>query len=123
VRLDDNEVQATYYGLAGFVRERAIAHRPVPPEVLGVYHLFDAAIRLSRRRHESGAAATDTGPSDSWLGAVDTAARLDRSLRWVQRHAAEIGGETVGGRWLFKETAVTDYAERLAAHGRTSPRA
>jgi hypothetical protein len=109
VRLDDEEVQAAYYGLSGFIRERALAKRSVPPEVLRVRHRLDAHVRLSRARHENGCVTTTAARSEVWIGATATASMLGRGLRYVQRHADEIGGQLVGGRLLFREADVVDY--------------
>jgi hypothetical protein len=116
MKLDDDEVQAAYYGVAACLRQRQIGGRPVPPEVRQLYERLDQNLRLSRKRHETGGVATDAGPSQTWIDAADTAALLGRGLRWVQRHAAELGGERFGGRWHFKQSDVIDSAERHAAH-------
>lgn len=41
MKLDDIEVQAAYYGLAAFVRQRKEACRPLPPEVGRLYERLD----------------------------------------------------------------------------------
>jgi hypothetical protein len=91
VRLDDSEVQAAYYGICGFIRQCSFTQRSVPPEVLFVRQRLDAHIRLSRARHESGCEATTAARSEVWIGATATASMLGRGLRYVQRHAEDIG--------------------------------
>jgi hypothetical protein len=120
MNLDDGEVQAAYYGLCGFVRERAIAKRSVPAEVLRVRHRLDAHVRLSSTRHVTSWAAADQARSEVWIGATATAAILGRGPRYVQRHAEEIGGRLIGGRYVFRESDVIDYLERQTRGG-TSP--
>lgn len=122
MNLDDNEVQAAYYGLSGFVRQRSIAGRPVPPEVLSIRQRLDAHVRLSRARHETSCDTTDAARSEVWIGAAQTASMLHRGLRYVQRHANQIGGQLVGGRLLFRESDVIDYiTEGTCRDKRTGP--
>lgn len=122
MNLDDAEVQAAYYGLSAFLRHLHIAQRSAPPEVMHLRQRLDAHVRLSSTRHENGCDATEQPQSEVWIGATATAAMLNRGPRWVQRHAQQIGGQLIGGRFVFRESDVIDYMERQAAHGRTDPR-
>ena len=116
------EIEAVYYAVSGFIRERHISGRPIPAEVLDVRHRLDAHVRLSSARHETTSETTNPEDSEVWIGATATAAKIRRGLRYVQRHANEIGGQLIGGRYVFRESDVIDYLERLEPHGRTTPR-
>jgi hypothetical protein len=127
MNLDDDEIKAAYYGLCGFVRQRVLAGRPVPPEVLRVRHRFDAHVRLSSTRHETGCGANPPTQSEVWIGAAATASALGKSgtagLRWVQRHAEQLGGQLIGGRYVFRESQIIDFIDRRAhATCGTTPR-
>ena len=120
MNLQGIEIEAVYYAVSGFIRERYISGRPIPAEVLSVRHRLDAHVRLSSTRHETGLETTNPEDSEVWIGATATAAKIGRGLRYVQRHATDIGGQLIGGRYLFRETDVIDYMERLDPHGRTA---
>ncbi|MGW0158465.1 hypothetical protein ACWDUN_03985 [Mycobacterium sp. NPDC003323] len=120
MNLDGAETAAAYYAVAGFVRHLNVGQRAIPPEVGKLYQRLDAQIRLSCARHESSCATVDRPPSETWIGAAATASMLQRGLRYVQRHAEEIGGQLVGGRYLFRESDVIDYLERQHSD-RTQP--
>jgi helix-turn-helix protein len=124
MRLQHGEVQAAYYAVAGFIRQCNLGGRRPPPEVEHVFRRFDSHVRLSRGRHESGCAADDESLSEdeTWIGSPEAAEILAWSKRQVQRHANELCGRIIGGRWLFRESDVIDYMEGLRADGPTSPR-
>lgn len=42
---------------------------------------------------------------------------LSWSKRQVQRHADDLGGRIIGGRWLFRESDVRDYAAERHGDG------
>lgn len=124
MELDANEVQAGYYCLAQFVRQRAIAGRGCPPAVTALYRRLDIAIRahdrnlqtaaLSESRHENSSGAEQ---SESWITAAQAGALLGLSNRHVRRLAADLDGQCIGGRWLFDRNTVQEYArERLQRH-------
>lgn len=112
MRLDEGEVRAAYYGLSECVRQTNLGGRALPP---GVGRLFSRLEdRLSRGRHETSDRATDQPPSEgeTWIGSPEAARMLSWSKRQVQRHALDMGGKLIGGRWMFRESDVADYAER-----------
>jgi hypothetical protein len=117
VNLSPLEVQAAYYGLAGFIRDRKLAGRKIQPEVVDVMQRLDAHVRLSSTRHETGSAPDEPPSSGVWIGSTATAQMLGRDIRWVQRHAQQLGGRRNGGRWFFPESTVIDYAQS-ATHQR-----
>ncbi|OBF86947.1 hypothetical protein A5791_19825 [Mycobacterium sp. 852002-51163_SCH5372311] len=123
MRLDDTDVEAAYYGLSWFIRQCNLGGRPLPPEVGRLYARLDHRVRLSPTRHENGCADEDQSPSgeETWIGSSEAAQILDWSNRQVQRHAIDLGGQIVGGRWLFRESDVKDYAGRRAGDGEHRP--
>lgn len=116
VQLTEREVQAAYYGLAHYVRQQRIQRRPVPASVERLYRRIDAAIRtpMSDSGHQITAVPTQ---SDVWITAREAADILGVSKRQAQRLHADLDGQLIGGRWLFKRETVREYA-----HERTSGR-
>jgi hypothetical protein len=119
VRLRQDEVEAAYYAVAGFIRLCELDPRrskPPPPEVRRLYRKFDAAVRVSPTRHESGCGAEDAGPSEVWIGSTEAARMVGWCPRQVQRRALELCGQrTVGGCWVFPLSEVVAFvAERSA---------
>lgn len=112
LRLDDGEVWAANYGLSEFLRHRHLAGKPKPPAVLLLRDRLNSHVRLSSTRHENGCAATDRQGSEVWIGATAAAAMLGRGPRYVQRHAEQIGGQLIGGRYVFLESDVIDFMKR-----------
>jgi hypothetical protein len=51
--------------------------------------------------------------SDVWIGSPRAAEILGWSKRQVQRRAADLDGQIVAGRWLFRESTVHEYARGL----------
>ena len=124
MKLDANEVEAAYYAVAGFIRQRQLEGRPVQEEVRSVFGRLDATVRLSRARHEAGCGTDDPSLSDeeeTWIGSGAAAQILGWSQRKVQRHAPDMGGLKINGRLFIRESAVIDYAEELT-HGGTRSR-
>lgn len=115
MRLSQDEIEAAYYGLWGFVRERCIGGRPVPQEVRDLVQRLDLRIRMSDTRPQSGSAAEEQRRSEVWVGTRQAAAMLNMSPRQVQRLAGQIGGTKISERcWTFRESDVINYAERTA---------
>jgi hypothetical protein len=125
MKLGDSEIQAAYYGLAGFVRQQVLARRVVPPEVATLVARLDTVVRMTPTRHETSCDPINPPHSEVWIGATDAATLLDRNgqagLRWIQRNAARIGGRKVSGRWLFPESTVIDYAAERLTHAEPNP--
>lgn len=115
MRLAEDEIEAAYYAVAGFVRHFNIVGRPIPPEVAQVYRRLGNYIRLSPTRHETRCNTTDKPQSEVWIGTMAAAEILGQNPRYVQRHADEIGVQHNGGRLFFRQSDVLAYAERLTA--------
>lgn len=112
MELDSAEIRACYYALAALIRARPT----VPPEVAQLYRKLDAAARcaVSRTRQEN---STGTGESTDveWIGSALAARLLGWTQRRVQRHAADLDAQLIGGRLVFRADRVRDYAEQLEA--------
>ncbi|MEZ0382170.1 helix-turn-helix domain-containing protein [Mycobacterium sp. pW045] len=122
VQLNETEVQACYYGLAHFMRQQRIRQRPVPRSVELLYRRIDAAIRtpVSDSGHQISAVPTQ---SDVWITAREAADILGVSKRQAQRLHADLDGQLIGGRWLFKRETVQEYAhERTSGRGGATAR-
>lgn len=71
---------------------------------------LDLAVSRSRQQSDGDEEHSDC---DEWIGSQRVAAMLGRDLRWVQRHAADMGGQKVARQLVFRESAVRDYVEGL----------
>jgi hypothetical protein len=40
------------------------------------------------------------------------AVRFDKSVKWVYKHAPELGGSKIGGSWFFTEGGLSDALQR-----------
>lgn len=75
---------------------------------------LELAASSSRQDSDRGEQYSDY---DRWIGSQQTAAILGRDLRWVQRHAAELGGRKVAGALVFRESTIRHYAEDEMSDG------
>lgn len=118
--LDAREVRAAYHALARFTRERAIAGRGCPLAVVNLYRRLDAATRCpdaaspTRHQNEGGPAQSET-----WIGTRLACQVLGWGSRRVQRHAADLDGQLVGGRLVFPARTVHEYARAIGRQPET----
>lgn len=117
----DDEVQAAVYCASEVVRSRVLKGQPVPRWLAAHHREMEA--RWSRLRQEiacGGKASDDqhvvwirSAPDrhEVWIGVREAGRILGRSQRQVQRTAVSLGGERVGGRWLFRRTDIEQHAE------------
>lgn len=105
VVLDADDVQAAAYLVGATLRDRAVAGRPVPHNVLALYRRLDQAATLSRTRQETGCGAEQL----ELIGSRLAAKILGWTQRQVQRRAADLDGQIVGGRLTFDRAAVLAY--------------
>jgi hypothetical protein len=81
------------------------------------YRRLDREVKMSRTRQESERELRESNKdSDSWIGSPEAAKHLGWSTRQVQRRATDLDGRYFGGRYLFRESTVMEYAEELR-HG------
>jgi hypothetical protein len=48
----------------------------------------------------------------AFIGSVLAATLLRKNIRWIQRHADELGAQWISGRLVFDEARVLNYLER-----------
>ncbi|WP_406817398.1 hypothetical protein [Mycobacterium sp. M23085] len=109
--LSDGDVHGAYYCVSEVVRGRRRCGQPVPAWLRALYDRLDAAVRAARTRPQHVAEGEQSEVVDKWIGSPDAAALLGWSKRQVQRRAADLDGQIAGGRWLFREAVVIEYAE------------
>lgn len=49
--------------------------------------------------------------ADDLIDANEVARMLGCSKRQARRHARDLDGQIIGGRWVFRKAAVAEYAE------------
>jgi hypothetical protein len=49
---------------------------------------------------------------DPILTPEGVAVRFDKSVKWVYKHAPELGGSKIGGSWFFTEGGLSDALQR-----------
>jgi hypothetical protein len=112
MKFNDIDTQAAYHCAAAVIRSRRRRGAPIPERLRRHYAQLDNHIRgLSDLGQESGQSGCVAGQSNATISAREAAAILECSKRQVQRLAADIGGEFICGRWLFKLAAVNAYKE------------
>ncbi len=119
MRLNAHEARIVLW----LVSERLRSDRHCPLSVAALARRLDSEIRygLSPTRHDDSETDSNTtrlshGGSQEFMGTGLAAATLGRNERWVQRHAAELGGTQIGGtrgRYIFNAAAVRAYADQL----------
>lgn len=111
------KVRVDYYCAAEVVRTRRRIGQPIPGWLRRHYEQLEAEVRMSRTRQQIGCDGPSLNMMDKWIGSPEAAAVLGWSKRQVQRHAADLDGQIISGRWLFREAAVRQYAEGLRQDG------
>jgi hypothetical protein len=112
VNLSDDDLRAAYFCAAEVVRISRLGGRPISAGVRSFYDRLgvEIRVRLSRSRQEFDCVPEQLSV-DRRIGAAEAAMILGWSKRQVQRRCADLDGEKVGGRYLFRESIVTEYAE------------
>jgi len=88
-----------------------------PGYVRWIDELVDELCRelASRSRQPVDAQLPDLD-QEQWISARQVAAMMPgRSVRWVQRHAGELGGRLVDGRLVFNASIIREHLEGSAA--------
>jgi hypothetical protein len=112
MRLTSDQVDVLLYALRDLIARRNLAHRPVPPRVKD---LNIAALQwMSAGRHESVDGPEELTP-DTLIGTAEAAAILGCTPRHAARLAADLDGQLVEGRWVFRRQTVVEYAELKGA--------
>lgn len=111
VELDREELRAALFGLSTLVRERSIAGRGCPTEVVALRDRLEAEWRHpSPTRQQRQAALEESDVCVTRVGTAAAAQMLGWSTRRVQRNADLLGGQMIAGRLVFRERDVADYA-------------
>ncbi len=110
MNLDDTETRQLLYCCAAELRARAQGKPPgVQPWLTRLVRRLEQEVALASSRQDD---ATDQpfwdGDDDEWLGSAQVARVLGWSLRTVQRRAADLDGQKVGGAWVFREDVVRE---------------
>ena len=110
VSLAADDAHAGLYCAAAVIRSRQRNGEPIPEWLRRHSDRLDAEIRMSESGHESD---SDTGQfdQDELITAREVSQMLGCSKRQAQRLASDLEAEIVGGRWLFRRSAVTEYVE------------
>ncbi|GJO31551.1 hypothetical protein NJB1507_40840 [Mycobacterium marinum] len=106
--LSQQDLRAAYYCAAEVIRHRRRTGQPLPDWLRQYFAALDAAVRMSRSRHESESVPAQLGQEQ--ITAQEVADMLGCSKRQALRLAADLDGRLVGGRWLFPRSAVEQYA-------------
>jgi hypothetical protein len=110
----DKHLRANFYCAAEVLRSRQRTGEPVPAWLRQHHRQLDTAFRMSQSGHEN---CSDAGQlekeKDVLITAREAAELLRKSKRQCQRLASDLGGQIVGGRWLFSRAAVVEYAEGI----------
>ena len=111
--LTGDQVEAALYAVADCVGRRRLENRPVPGEVVALHHRLLIASDCGTEI-QSDIGQLEGG--DDFIGSSETAAILRCSTRWVRTIHADLGGEKIGARYLFRRQHVIDYAEARQHH-------
>jgi hypothetical protein len=99
--------------------ERDARREGKPPGVQAWNSELIRALELELAASASGQPAADRMSSfsheqdDDWIGTLAAARILQWDERRTRRHAADLEGRKVAGKWVFRAKAVTAYAEGL----------
>lgn len=106
----DSGLKAAYYCCSEVMRSRQRTGQPIPSWLRQHYDQLDAEVRLSQSRHEFDCGGEQSEP-ENWITAKEAALMLGCSKRTVLRIAADLDGRMIGGRLLFEQSTVAEYAE------------
>jgi hypothetical protein len=111
----DGEVRAVRYCAAEVLRMRRLGCIPIPQwlQELNNRLELEVKVRASRSRQELDCPGAEL-ESDKRIGAAEAAMILGWTKRTVQRRASD-DGEIVGGRWIFRQSTVIEYAEEASS--------
>ena len=116
MNLDSDGVRTAYYCAAWVLRSLEENRRPVPDWLRNHFDRLDSEVRMSRGRQEK-CCVEPSSEEETWIASPEAAQILGWSKRQVQRHAKDLAGQIVGGRWLFRESLVVECAEGLKHDG------
>ena len=110
---DEWETRAAYRLAADVVRAKNLHREPIEAWLTILYNRLETRIRMSRARQETARGSAESDVQDGWIGSPQAAAILGWSKRQVQRLASDLDGRIASGRWIFRESVVREYKERM----------
>ena len=118
MNLSPTEVRACVFAVAQFRRAAVMGGRRVPPSVAALADRLDRELRfgMSPARQESDCATTQLNVENMNVELIGTrlaAELLGWTERRVQRHQADLDGRMIGGRLVFRASAVRDYRDGM----------
>lgn len=109
-----DELRQLLYCAATELRARAQGKPPGPqPWLAKLVHRLELEVAVSESRHVSDGETAQSN-TEVRISAREAATMLGISKRQVQRLAADLDGEIIDGRWLFRRPTVNEYAEGRA---------
>lgn len=110
----DPEIRQLLYCCAEELRARTHGKPPGPaPWLRNLVRRLELEVAASSTRQASERDESCSEHDEVWIGSLHTAQMLGWDIRKVQRRAADFGGQKVGARWVFRESAVREYLEGL----------
>jgi hypothetical protein len=110
----DTQLRQLSYCVAEELRVRMAGKPPGPQpwlrELLSALH---NAVAMSPSRHSGDGRDADSDHDDRIIGTPAAAEILGWTTKQVQRRTADLDGQKVGGKLMFRATAVAAYAEAL----------
>ena len=103
------QVQWCRFGVRQAIALSALTRARPNPELPNLLQQLEDLLSMSAAGHESGCNAEELR-SDTLIGAIEAASILGCSPRHVRRIAADLDGQFVEGRWVFRRQAVAEYA-------------
>lgn len=113
VELDDREAAAIAAVFGGLIRDAAVAGRPTPHSVVRLWRRLNLAVEVSACGQRNDG---DLKPSTQ-ISTSDAARLIGWGERRTRRHANDLGACRVGGRLVYDEQAVREYAEAFQQKG------
>lgn len=110
----DEDVLAAYNLSAEVIRTRRFRGTPIPQWIREFHYRTNTErqARMTRSRQESHCGGAEL-VLDKRISAAEAANLLGWSKSTILRRATDLDGEIVGGRWIFRQSAVTEFREGL----------
>jgi hypothetical protein len=116
VDLTDVEVRQSFYCIGEELRARAAGKPPGPqPWLVKLARRYWLEVSSTRQQFDGGRPEL-SHEDDNPIGTVEAASILRWNIRKVQRRSDDLDGRKIGGRLVFSESAVREYAGALT-HG------
>jgi hypothetical protein len=93
-------------------RKEVPMRAPWTPEM--IEKICGAIGEMSRPRQSRTRGPSHSTHADKLLSARQVSERIKWNVRRVQRHAPELGGKLVDGRWTFSASAIDEHLEGAA---------